>query len=93
METNTQLITQSGLCPNCTAHQFCLFEIAASAPIHQCESYELKAMDKIERIIKTAAPNIATANTILGLCGNCELKETCNLRTPEMVIFSCEEYK
>ena len=90
MKTTPIINQETGICSNCIAHTFCLYESAAFSPIQQCESYELNRTILPKKLIHE---NYIHPITIQGLCGNCELVNQCTLRTSEAIILSCEEYK
>lgn len=81
----------SGLCSCCKNTSHCTYLRNANSPVWQCEEFE-----GFECKPTNHKPEISTHITnsdFLGLCRNCENRNTCKFPKPEGGVWHCEEYK
>jgi hypothetical protein len=84
----------AGVCAACKYDPDCIYKTISTGVILQCEQFELGFREE------TAAPTQtpvrpgrkAIANGHLGLCVNCEHRDTCIYPKPEGGVWRCEEY-
>lgn len=85
-------IASIGICENCAQAAHCLFRENAAQPVWFCEQFENvisePALPKNPVVHSTGKSPIR----LLGLCVNCEKRESCRLPKPESGIWHCEEY-
>jgi len=92
-----------GLCVHCKYTFVCNFPRNPELPIFHCDEFEEDdhITDKRSRINKTgsvtlqksAAESPSTTKKYIGLCSNCELRDTCVFPKPEGGVWHCEEYE
>ncbi len=88
----------TGLCANCVHATDCRYRQTAQQPLLYCEEHEVAGSrgnasaagatpkkDDRERSLRDAA--------VLGLCANCDHRDTCTLPRPEGGVWHCEEYR
>jgi len=85
------------VCSNCASQEECSVLVQATAPILQCEMYQccsLPRPDSLgnERIVQDAKPESDDVH-LLGLCANCENRQSCKWPKPVSGIWHCEDYK
>ncbi len=94
-----QSIVKQGLCSTCVNAATCMYLTSRRHPVHQCEQFD----DYVPPLsVRKANPTIAKPgnepvaplrpNGRLGLCGTCEVWETCAFRQPEGGVWHCDEY-
>lgn len=81
-----------GICENCAQAAFCLYREKATHPIWFCEQFENVFSEPSPQNNTAAHPAVKSQTRLLGLCANCEKRETCRLPKPESGIWHCEEY-
>jgi hypothetical protein len=90
-----EIISQS-LCVNCTNLNDCIYLARASAPIHTCELHECADMSKpgLVAVSRPETPGeLGSGETgLLGLCVNCDNRESCGFQKPVSGVWHCEEY-
>jgi len=96
-------IMYSGLCSTCTKQLVCIFPRDQSRPVMQCEEFEgitpdpAKCAEKTRSLSEDSRANSSTvedhSDTHIGLCSNCEKRETCTFPKPESGVWHCEEYE
>lgn len=95
------MIQFSGLCSSCINASNCTYPRSASRPVAQCAEFQgfpnRKKDNSIKNISKSNNPGIhckkENPNINLGLCRNCEIRNTCKFPKPEGGIWHCEEYR
>jgi len=91
-------IPASSLCCNCMYAQSCTHRRRSGQPVTHCEEHAVDAAQPLnERPASACEPPVASeaedsARELLGLCSNCEQRQTCRLPKPEGGIWHCEEY-
>ena len=96
-------MTYGGLCSTCNKESSCTFPRDHSRPVMQCEEFEgiIPAPAKNERKNNPISDNSRVhshteedhSGTYMGLCSNCEKRETCTFPKPESGVWRCEEYQ
>ena len=88
------------LCSTCVDEENCHLRQMPTEPVHQCNEYDdgtqiaasgtglLTAVPSPSR-----TPERAAASPALGLCINCDFRETCVLPRPVGGVWHCEEYQ
>jgi hypothetical protein len=90
--------TTYNICTTCMSYDTCTFPINMSRPILHCEEFKPYAPrpSVTETVGKTRMEKTAekTAETqYIGLCKNCELKQSCTHSKPGKYVLNCEEYQ
>lgn len=86
-------IAQAGLCRTCRHVGNCTLLAHATAPVHECEQFEV--VSAVRRSVPELARNVYTAEPdrrFFGLCMNCEHRETCVFAKRNGGAWHCEEY-
>ncbi len=96
-------IVYGGLCSTCTKQLVCVFPRDQSRPVMQCEEFEgitpdpAKCAEKTRSLSEDARDSSHSEEhqpgTYMGLCSNCEKRETCTFPKPESGVWRCEEYE
>ena len=91
-----------GLCSTCVGAETCTYPRDLSRPVLQCEEFEgIEAGPRRNHDVAISVPVHArvstrveadTAGPIMGLCSNCECRETCVYPKREGGVWRCEEY-
>jgi hypothetical protein len=91
-----------GLCSACRNDQFCIYP-RNGLPILECGEFELCVGPAAAEAGKAASPSgNGSGRSLLfendpanqlGLCANCEDRETCIYPKPEGGVWRCEEYR
>lgn len=96
------MIQFSGLCSNCSNASNCTFPRNSGRPISQCEEFDGLRDRKPNNPGKTNRPSNPFSELKpeeknpgkdLGLCRNCENRDTCKFPRQEGGIWHCEEYR
>lgn len=85
--------TTLSLCANCENAPGCT--LRNGHPVLFCEEHQTERWKPIKNGISLNKRVINEPKVIehfKGLCGNCELKDTCSWRNPGTVVFHCEHY-
>ena len=95
--SSTSMSRRRGLCMTCRHAAYCTFPIYEERPVFQCEEFEIESMPAAKHPIVTATeevrPNTSNNKRLLGLCFNCDLRDTCKFPMPEGGVWHCEEYE
>ena len=93
----------AGLCSCCKTSQTCTFLKDQERPDLQCEEFDGLLRSPLKMVPRTkivpGRPHKAsvvmnnTAGSFHGLCGLCEIHETCTFPKPEGGVWHCEEYQ
>ncbi len=96
-------ITPGGLCSNCKHAAVCTYPRDPARRILRCDEYECSKPAGAASVTqqKPAASRPESDPTarahdshrLLGLCSNCDNRETCVLPKPEGGVWRCEEYR
>lgn len=78
------------LCVNCLHKGDCTYEQQATEPVIQCELHELAAVTA--RVHRPTPPNLPL-EIGAGLCGTCDHRDHCALRSEDRIILHCEHYQ
>ncbi|MGA2773256.1 MAG: hypothetical protein ABSG26_20825 [Bryobacteraceae bacterium] len=88
-----------GVCAACKYDPSCIYEADSGRAIWQCEQFELGLRPSTPGngrapaiSFETASPDLRQLSNHLGLCSNCDNRETCIYPKPEGGIWRCEEY-
>jgi hypothetical protein len=83
-----------GLCLTCRFDPDCIYEARSDRDILQCEQFEMgfRQSPAAAPEIRSAAPRPRESSAYLGLCSNCDNRETCIYPKPEGGVWRCEEY-
>ena len=82
---------ERGICNNCIYNTACILEQSSSSPIFHCNDYQLEAQK--EAPLSVTFPIEEVAPEQKGLCGYCDRRNDCKLKTKDAIIITCEEYK
>jgi len=87
-----------GLCMTCNNASDCMFKQLPNQPVLYCEEFEIDSAPSVETDEQiTPAPFSFDAEKeslkSMGLCCNCENRETCGFPKPEGGVWHCEEYR
>ena len=90
-------IISKSLCANCINRDDCTYLAGTSAPIHSCEMYDYGQTTKTRLVLLsppgyTVEPHSSQA-PLLGLCINCDNRESCQFEKPAGGVWYCEEYR
>ncbi len=94
-----ELQTVRDLCQTCAHADSCALREDPSSPVHQCEEYDDGARaaavpaPPLVSLPSAAETRETAAAPHLGLCTNCEHRETCTLPRPAGGVWHCEEYR
>lgn len=96
-------MTYGGLCSTCNKDSLCTFPRDQSRPVMQCEEFDgiIPAPAKKARgesslsndSLDSSHSEAHQPGTHMGLCCNCEKRETCTFPKPESGVWRCEEYE
>ena len=87
-----------GICATCRHAQSCAHRVTAGVTIQQCEEFDGYApppkRDAGEKTPRPEAPSPSPKGAgQMGLCVNCEYRDTCVLPRPEGGVWHCNEYR
>jgi len=89
-----------GLCSTCKHAPNCTFPSDVQRPAFYCEEFEIdiapSRKTSEDRASQSTASSIAVAeetSELIGLCNDCESRQTCVFPKPEGGIWHCEEYQ
>ena len=89
-----------GLCLTCKNASSCTFPRDPVKPAFYCEEFEIESTVSIippekERLLETdsAAAKEKDTTRFVGLCSDCENRQTCVFPIPEGGVWHCEEYR
>lgn len=94
-----ELETAAGLCSTCKHYSSCTFPKCSDSPKLFCEEFECAgaSCSGVEIGIAPAkSPEVLTglsAEQFLGLCVNCEIRESCSHAKLTGGVWFCEEYR
>lgn len=89
------------LCCTCIHAPTCSYRQRSEEPVFFCEEFEVETgeaaapatVDDRQSARTVAAQHVQKpASDYLGLCSNCEHRDTCRLPRPEGGVWHCEEY-
>jgi hypothetical protein len=82
-----------GLCTNCAKLETCTYPSATSETWF-CEEYSFERGELARAVERAEASKAQELPDLrMGLCVNCELRATCQLRKAEGGVWFCEEYE
>lgn len=87
------------LCSSCRHAAGCTFQKDPQIPSFYCEEFEidpglLAEKAELKKSVSAASPKTeADSGEFIGLCSNCDHRNTCNFEKPEGGIWHCEEYQ
>ncbi len=84
-------IVYKGLCSNCEKLETCSYPSTTSETWF-CEEYSYARPEK-SAVIITEHEEEQQAETLKGLCMNCELRDTCKFPKPAGGVWFCGEYQ
>jgi hypothetical protein len=93
-----ELETAEGLCSTCKHYSSCMYPKCSDVPKIFCEEFECAAGPCSQSgfgVAPAAEPEVMTdvsAEEFLGLCVNCELRDTCSHAKRTGGVWYCEEY-
>ena len=90
----------SGLCAACKNETCCIYTRDPDKPVLNCEEFEMALRvdpprrddSFLENLLSSPATGEGPAK-MMGLCSNCDDRETCIYPKPEGGVWHCEEYK
>ena len=88
-----------GLCSTCKHAPTCTFPRDPQGVAFYCEGFEIEgtpAKKNVGEIAPQSTASFAVAEDsagLVGLCGDCENRQTCIFPRPEGGIWHCEEYQ
>ena len=90
----------TGLCSTCDNAPACTFPRQANRPVRQCEEFSggkgQRQRSALEGTAVSSAgftPKEENPGPGVGLCRNCEERESCAFPKPDGGIWRCEEYR
>ena len=93
-------IKHRGLCSTCKNASFCAFPRDPDKPVFYCEEFEIEKAAATRTIRKErpqATESCVTegkgSSEFIGLCNDCENRQTCVFPRPEGGVWHCEEYQ
>ncbi len=96
-------INPGGLCSNCKHAATCTYPRDPARPALQCDEYECSEpaggarASQQKPAASSPEPHLTARprepHRPLGLCSNCDNRETCVLPKPEGGVWRCEEYQ
>lgn len=69
----------------------CVMEQNSPTPVVHCNDYAVDAV--IDYTLSKKFPIVETQPELKGLCGYCEHKVDCTIKSKNEIIITCEEYK
>lgn len=81
------------LCVNCENAPGCT--LRNGHPVLLCEEHQVAEWKPVQNgfeLNQSISNKPVSLEHFKGLCGNCELKDSCTWRNPKTVIFHCEHY-
>jgi hypothetical protein len=84
--------TLGGLCTNCEHLEDCTY----ASPVNEtwfCEEFSFARPEPLAPAVQAAAPEAEETAPHLGLCMNCDLRDTCTFPKPPGGVWFCGEYK
>jgi len=89
-----------GLCSTCKHAPTCTFPGDLQKPAFYCEEFEIEitpagksAGDGTSRSTTSSVAGAEDSSGLIGLCRDCENRQTCVFPKPEGGIWHCEEYQ
>ncbi len=93
-------IKYRGLCSNCKNASSCTFPRDPDKPAFYCEEFEIEKPSPTrttrEEKPQAAKPHVTEgkdSTKFIGLCSDCENRQTCVFPKPEGGVWHCEEYQ
>ena len=88
---------QRSLCSSCKYAGDCAFQKERQKPAFYCEEFEIDTCPSVEKEkpLPTASVDAEERDSgkFIGLCRNCENRQTCAFPRPEGGVWHCEEYQ
>lgn len=86
--------TVRDLCQTCIHIETCSLREMPTTPVHDCDEYDDGSRAAVLSAVQTdPAPHSAPVALGVGLCVNCEHRNTCTLPRPAGGVWNCEEYR
>jgi hypothetical protein len=88
-----------GLCSTCRHAPSCTFPRDPEKPAFYCEEFEIESAPSKKRAgVKAPQPTasfvgVKESARLIGLCSDCEGRQTCVFPKPEGGVWHCEEYR
>ena len=83
-----------GLCMTCNSGSVCTRRVGIKLPVLFCEEFDDSALEKVESKPVPVPENRETLpDTSLGLCCDCENRDSCTLQDSPGGVWHCEEYR
>jgi hypothetical protein len=89
-----------GLCSTCKHASTCTFPRDPQRPAFYCEEFEIEipssgktAGDERLRLTESSVTELKGSSMLIGLCSDCENRQTCVFPKPEGGVWRCEEYR
>jgi len=82
-----------GLCSTCNSSAICTRRADMKLPVLFCEEFDDSApLRANRRKVPASSEEDAALDTAMGLCCNCENRDSCTLRHSPGGVWHCEEY-
>jgi hypothetical protein len=87
------------LCLKCLHTSICIIRTTSESAIFYCEEYlgnenlKVPAGSPVHLSQAMETGGIENSTAALGLCVDCDNRETCTLRGPGICVWHCEEYR
>ncbi len=85
-----------GLCATCNHSLSCTFRRSVESPVLYCEEFDCSSpsVPQVPHLTAVPAPEPRenSSSGLLGLCSNCEGRDSCTLPKDEGGVWHCEEY-
>lgn len=96
----SQNVKYRGLCSSCENAPDCTYPREPNRPVLQCEEFDGGEPSPTKTVVKDRVPSTRSYTTeskdstkFMGLCSNCEDRETCTYPKLEGGVWHCEEYR
>jgi hypothetical protein len=93
-------VEYGGLCSTCNNAPDCTFPRHPHEPVFHCEEFDSGEPSAVKITDKDRSPPThlygdkeRDSTKFMGLCSNCEDRETCVFPKPEGGVWHCEEYR
>ena len=99
----TGKVEDRGLCSTCDNGPRCAFKATRKKPAWHCEEFRCDGTSPVKNAgtppyggspsIQSRAIKVEDSTQFIGLCSDCEDRESCVFPKPEGGIWHCEEYR
>jgi hypothetical protein len=83
----------SGLCLNCRVAATCMYVRQRGGAVWHCDEYQEGGAEPVASLVEEVRPEPKVEARAMGLCANCDVRDTCTLPRPQGGVWHCEEYR